>query len=196
MSDAQAAAFGVEDSGVDLVVFVDRSCGGCAPCGSGATLWCASPSVTGRVLTAPFPAVLAPALRTALLGAAALAAAPDVATVLMAVAAEGPLPVLARAVSSSRLVAGPDLAAPELRAELGRLEPSGRARVVVAGADVRAAVRAVRRGGIVCVADQTARLPSVTELVQREVSLVGARDVAGVLSHLSEADWSAAVAAA
>jgi hypothetical protein len=196
MSDTQAAAFGVEYSGIDLVVFVDRSCGGCAPCTSGGTLWCARPSVTGRVLTTPFPAVLAPALRTALLGAAALAAAPDVATVLMAVAAEGPLPVLARAASSARLVVGPDLAAPELRAELLRLEPSGRARVVVAAGDVRAAVRAVRRGGFVCVADHTARLPSITELVQREVSLVGARDVAGVLSHLSEADWSAAVAAA
>lgn len=52
--------------------------------------------------------------------------------------------------------------------------PTGRADVVVTLFQAREAVRAVRRGGTVCLPLAEVDAPSVTELVQREVRLVGA----------------------
>jgi hypothetical protein len=54
----------------------------------------------------------------------------------------------------------------------------------------------VRRGGRVFVICADAALPSMTELVQREVSLVVPQDVAAVADRIDPALWAAAVAAA
>lgn len=196
MTSTQRAAFGVDQVRAGEAILVDRACGACATCAAGARQQCSSPVAEGRALTAPFPQEVADTLLAAALAVAALAEAPQTGTVVVVTDESSPLAVLARAVTLTRVLVAPDLADAALRAELGRLEPSGRARVVVAGGDVRAAVRAVRRGGHVCVGDPALTLPSVTELVQREVTLVGPRDAAGVLTRVSPEAWSAVVAAA
>jgi hypothetical protein len=178
------------------VVLVDRSCGDCAACAAGAPLWCTRPDPEGRDLTAVFAAERADVLVAALTAAAALAEAPATSTVLVVGDEDGPLATLVRALVPTRVLVSPDPFAATTKAALGDLEPSGRAPVVVAGTDARAAVKAVRRGGHVCVGLPDARMPSVTELVQREVTLVGPRDVAGTVRRLGEPAWAAAVSAA
>lgn len=177
-------------------VFVDRSCGSCPACLTGARLWCLHPSEPGRDLTGPVPADRVDTLTAALSAAAALAEAPTAGTVLAIGDEDGPLAILVRAVTDAHVLVVPDPFGSDVKERLGRLEDSGRAPVVVAGADVRAAVRAVRRGGHVCVGVPTDKQPSVTELVQREVTLVGPRDVAGLIGRLDQDTWISAVAAA
>lgn len=177
-------------------VLVDGACGSCGSCMAGAGLHCTRPLAEGRVLTEPVPLAVAEELLAAIFAVAALTEVPETETVVVAAQDSSSLAVLVRAISPSRVLLATDLRDDTLRAELSRLEPSGRARVVVAGGDVRAAVRAVRRGGYVCVGGPALDLPSVTELVQREVSLVSPRDAAAVLDRVSAQVWSAAVAAA
>jgi threonine dehydrogenase-like Zn-dependent dehydrogenase len=194
MFDRPDVSLGIRRT-ADSVVLVDRSCGSCPSCAAGATLWCRRPSAEGRDLGSPFPADRAEAVASAIAGAAALAEAPPASTVLVVDREDGPLAVLARVVTAGRVV-GPDLSDADLRSALATTEPTGRAAVIVAGADARAAVKAVRRGGHVCVGQPGARLPSVTELVQREVTLVGPRDVAALVRRVGESAWAATVAAA
>jgi len=168
-------------------VLADHSCGECEACTAGSTLWCVAPTDEGRDLTPEVPEDRLADVAHALLAVAALREAPTPATVLALGDADGATAVLARALSSGRVVVAPD--AKTARDDLAD-EPTGRAAVVVAGADARAAVRAVRRGGHVCVPDATALLPSVTELVQREVTLVGPRDVVGVARRVDADLWA------
>ena len=178
------------------VVVVDRSCGACASCVAGAKLWCLAPVADGRELVPVFAVELAAALGPALAAAAALLEAPAATTVLVVDEQDGPLAVLVRALGPARVLVSPDPFDAETKALLADTEPSGRAPVIVAGADARAAVKAVRRGGHVCVGQPGGRMPSVTELVQREVTLVGPRDAAAVVRLVGEPAWAAAVAAA
>lgn len=189
----------VAPAGPGTVVLVDHSCDECDTCSAGAPLWCTSP-VPGRTATAPVPEAAGLVLRDAVLSAAAVLEAPARSTVLVAAAEGAPVVLLVRSVVDAVVLAGPHLADEALRARITAREPSGRAPVVVAGGDVRAAVRAVRRGGHVCVpwsdAPPALDRPSVTELVQREVTLVPPRQVAEVLQRLGGADWDAVVAVA
>lgn len=178
------------------VVLVDRSCGSCPCCRAGASLWCERPEVDGRELARPVPADRAEATYSALTAAAALIEAPSVSTVLVVGRPGGPLHVLARELTEARVLVSADPFDADLRAALASLEPTGRAPVVVAAADARAAVKAVRRGGHVCIGHPSDELPSVTELVQREVTLVGPRDVAGLVDRLGDSVWTALVTAA
>lgn len=189
----------VAPDGAGTVVLLDRSCGKCDTCSAGAMLWCTS-LTSGRAVTTPVPAQAGPVLRDAVLLAAAVLEAPRCATVLVAAPEGAPVVRLIRSVVDAMVLAGGNLTDDTLRARVAAREPSGRASVVVTGGDGRAAVRAVRRGGHVCVGSSTSSpalpLPSVTELVQREVTLVSPRQVAEVLSRLSDDDWKAAVALA
>ena len=180
----------------DGVVLVDRSCGTCASCTADAPLWCVRPQVDGRDLTPPFAAELVDALGAALAGAAALVEAPAASTVLVVDEQHGPLAILVRAIGPARVLVSPDPFDLETKSALAEIEPSGRAPVVVAGPDARAAVKAVRRGGHVCVGDPGVRMPSVTELVQREITLVGPRDIAAVVRRVGDSAWAATVTAA
>jgi len=174
------------------VVLVDHACGGCAACAAGATLWCLHPTVEGHDLSPEVPLSRAADLVGALLAVAALQEVPASETVLVHGDADGATAMLVRSFAAGRVVVASDLVA--VRDELAT-ETTGRAAVVVAGKDARGAVRAVRRGGHVCVADPTAVLPSVTELVQREVTLVGPLDVVGVARRVDAGLWAAAAAA-
>lgn len=174
------------------VVLVNHACGGCGACAAGATLWCLEPADEGHDLTPEVPLSSAVDLVDALLAAAALQEVPASETVLVHGDADGATAVLVRALAAGRVVVASDLVA--ARDELAT-EATGRAAVVVAGRDAQSAVRAVRRGGYVCVTDSTAMLPSVTELVQREVTLVGPLDAVGVARRVDASTWAAAAPA-
>ena len=73
----------------------------------------------------------------------------------------------------STVLASDSSKSPETQDALAELSASGRADVVVTWDRAREAARAVRRGGVVCVGTVGAEMPSVTEVVQREVVLVG-----------------------
>jgi hypothetical protein len=92
---------------------------------------------------------------------------------------------LARLAHAGPLLFARDAADPALRQELAQLSELGRADVIVATGQARAAVKAVRRGGTVFLAAARVDAPSVTEFVQREVRLVGARDVRPFLEALT-----------
>ncbi|MCR6030138.1 hypothetical protein GGQ22_01605 [Nocardioides sp. zg-579] len=187
----------VVDAAVEgATVLVDRSCGRCGTCRAGAGLWCSVPAAEGRSVSPRVPVAAAAALRAGVLAAAALLEAPRARTTLVVAEPGSPTAVLAGRMLDGLVLAAPSLTDEAVRAQVAEREPSGRAAVVMAGADVRSAVRAVRRGGHVCVvhASPDSR-PSVTELVQREVTLLAPRQVTPVLDRLSEPDWAAAVAA-
>ena len=172
------------------VVLIDRACGSCASCAAGSTLWCLALATGGRDLTPELPRMRVEALADALVAVAALYAVAGPATVLLVRDPQGPAALLARVLLDDRVVIVPDVAAARERLAA---EPTGRASVVVADADV---ARAVRRGGHVVVTSRPATLPTVTELVQREVSLVVPQDVTAVADRIDPALWAAAVAAA
>lgn len=173
------------------VVLLDHACGACWACSAGAGLWCLSPTTSGRDISPEVPEGRLVDVVGALASVAALRAAPASSVTLLLADPTAAVAVLAKAVAPGRFVAAADPA--EARTALADV-PTGRAAVVVAGRDARVAVRAVRRGGHVCVADPTAELPSVTELVQREVTLVGPRDVAGLASRIDGDLWTALAA--
>ncbi len=102
--------------------------------------------------------------------AAVLAAnlSPD--AVLVVLASDPSLVDLCRAVHPGPVLAADDAAS--LRGEI--LTPTGRADAVVTTAAAQRAVRAVRRGGVVCLPWAEVDAPTVTEVVQREVRLVSA----------------------
>lgn len=178
------------------VVFVDRSCGDCASCTAGAPSWCLHPTTDGGDLTTEGATRSDDVLRAALAGAAALLEVPAPSTVLVIGEPDGALAILVRALLAVRVVASPDPFDAATRSALAAVEPTGRAPVVVAGRDARAAVKAVCRGGHVCVGDRGALMPSVTELVQREVTLVGPRDLGAVVRRAGQTAWAAATRAA
>ena len=178
------------------VVLVDRSCGDCAVCAAGATLWCRCPLEQGRDLAPAVAAHRAAALGEVLSAAAAFLEAPPASSALVVDEEDGPLAILIRALCDTQVLVAPDPFAASLKAQLAELEPTGRASVVVVRSDAKAAVKAVRRGGHVCVGDPDGPMPSVTELVQREVTLIGPRSVAGLIHSVGAAVWDAAVRAA
>ena len=174
-------------------VLVDHACGACAACAAGAGLWCLTPDAEARDLSPELPTERVAELAEAMLAVAALAAAPVAEAVLVVADPGGPTAALARGLVAGHVVVAPEPAA--ARAEFVG-EPTGRAAVVVAGADARAAVRVVRRGGHVCLTAAVTTLPSITEVVQREVTLVSPRDVAALAARIDADLWAAAVAAA
>jgi D-arabinose 1-dehydrogenase-like Zn-dependent alcohol dehydrogenase len=177
------------------VVLIDHACDACAECRAGARLWCRTPVDDGRVLTPELPTGAVASLVDALLAVAGLDEVRERAAgaVLVLSDPEGATAVLVRRLAVSRVVVATDPKA--ARAELAA-ERTGRAAIVVTAADCRTAVRAVRRGGHVCVTNPNAILPSVTELVQREVTLVSPRDVARVAVRIDIELWATAASAA
>jgi threonine dehydrogenase-like Zn-dependent dehydrogenase len=163
---------------------VDISCGSCEACVAGARLWCDDPRQEGRVLVSTrvgsaaasvSALLLADAVRSAELGG-------DEVVLVLGGGEARAAAALVRRIHPGEVLVASDAKDAALREQLDALRPSGRADVVAAAADDRTAVRAVARGGDVCLAGEAAPASSVTELVQREVRLVGPRDVAGLVA--------------
>jgi hypothetical protein len=169
---------------------IDARCGVCASCGVGRDYWCLGGRESGPVLA---EIALVPdhgLARRWISALAALAAArhepADTLLVLTDVS-----PDLATELVTSwhagDVVVASDVRDPEMRHRLARLSSTGRAPLVFTATDIRAAVRAVERGGQVCGPDDGRMLPSVTELVQRDVTLVSPKAIGSLVTGSS---WS------
>jgi D-arabinose 1-dehydrogenase-like Zn-dependent alcohol dehydrogenase len=170
----------------DIVRVEDRSCDACPACRSGRPLWCTHLGAA-REVAAPVTALTPEEVLRSLCAAAAFTAAriaPD-ATVLVIDDATGPLSLgeLLPRLHPGPVVATADAADPQARARIAEISAHGRADAAVVTYAARAAVKSVLRGGTVCLPADPVDAPSVTELVQREVRLVGARSLLDVLAR-------------
>lgn len=159
---------------------VDRSCGVCRTCVVGARYWCPEPLKRGETLLTTPANVVPTSILTALTAMSAVIAAKLTPQSTVLVLSPLGHEVIARIVGF--IHAGPILSAAEagdqqVRRRLADLTVTGRADAVVALRDGREAVKAVVRGGTVCLPDSPLRCPSIAELVQREVRLVGPQDL-------------------
>jgi hypothetical protein len=109
--------------------------------------------------------------------------------VLLVLAPKGAdgLAALLRLVHAGPVLFANDATDSALRAKIADLSATGRADAVASLCLAREAVRAVSRGGIVCLSKSVVDLPSVTELAQREVKLVSPRDVALLVQTIGRA---------
>ena len=167
------------------VVIVDRSCGICTTCKSGFLLWCTD-NGNERELMAPITSMDPHSLLRSLTACAAFAVAsvdPSAAVLVLDEASNDPMSIkaLLRSIHPGFVVATSDPADAGARKALAQVSSHGRADVVVASHLARAAVKAVVRGGIVCLPADAVEGPTVTELVQREVQLIGARSIQDLL---------------
>lgn len=180
------------------VQLLDVRCRRCAACHAGRDYWCLEERESGSVLAEVEGVVDAELVRRWASTLAGLAVARrDSAAALLVLADASPEPVvdLVARWHGGPVVVASDARSPGMRERLARLSGTGRAPLVLTVTDVRAAVRAVERGGQVCGPDAQAPLPSVTELVQRDVTLVSPRDVDALVERGSWADLAAGLTA-
>jgi hypothetical protein len=161
------------------------ACRACPTCLSGQPLWCADPvSEPVQRLEWAMTAGASPAL-SALACSAAFARADvssDHAVLVLGDDTWSTLVTLIEGQHGGSVLVAVDPRDPDVTSILAANRPAGRADVVVTPSRVRAAVKAVRRGGRVCTsaaADTDVDMPTITEVVQREVAIVGAGDVVG-----------------
>jgi hypothetical protein len=173
----------------------DVSCDQCVECVAGFALWCRTPTLDGPVvleLDQPerqegFGGADGGEGLLRLLGATAALSGAQVqpnAVVLVLDDDFQTLGRLVRLVHAGPVLATADAADPDVRVRLAGLTASGRADVVVTTRQARTAVKAVIRGGVVCLPAASVIAPTVTELVQREVRMVGATDIVALLRRV------------
>lgn len=153
----------------------DASCNSCTACTSQNDYWCTAPSAVGDPLGALDGTVPATWVRrwvTVLSALAVTGSGGDDLVLLLSRTPSDRAVDLVRTVHPGTVLAT-DGSNDASRAVLREASATGRAQVVVALQDARAAVRSVQRGGCVCAPDAPVALPTVTELVQRDVRLVG-----------------------
>ncbi len=166
-------------------VLSDAACDACEVCLAGRRTWCSDPLTepTERLAWSLDAEANGALTALACLAAFVMANVPnDQAVLVLGSTAGTPIARLIERAHSGLVVVAEDPRDPQVTCLLAENRPSGRADAVVTHARVREAVKAVRRGGHVCVAsaDDTGHdMPSVTEVVQREVAIVGAGDVSG-----------------
>jgi hypothetical protein len=91
---------------------------------------------------------------------------------------------LLRLVHWGSVFAANDLRDAALKKQLLALTRTGRADVIVSLDGGRDAVMAVKRGGTVCLPEAVLNMPTITELAQREVRMVGPRDMAALVDKV------------
>lgn len=190
------AGVDVRLTGTGSAAVIDVSCGRCAACTSGSDLWCSRPHSDGEVLVEVPAAHGETATQSLLVADAVRCAEPadEHAVLVLGGAAAVAAAALVRLMQSGAVLTARDARDPEVRGALAVARPSGRADVVACVHDDRAAVRAVARGGDVCIAFGGPATTSVTELVQREVRLLGPRSLTALLTVLGRPAAEAALA--
>ncbi len=170
----------------DHYLLLDHACGRCPSCEEGWTVWCEQPTA-GQPLCW-VPAEHSPSEVSSLLEAvsAFLSARVESKAVVLAIAPEGGVTILdaLTLVHSGPVLLASDPRDPSVKSRLAGLNEAGRADAVVSLRSGRDAVRAVKRGGTVCLPDTAVEMPTVTELAQREVRLVGPRDLAELVKKV------------
>ena len=159
----------------------DHACGACATCTAGWPLHCSSPSDDGDVVLVVAGDDARATLRRVTASSSLASLAPDPTSVVLCLDdAAGVGPTLAdfvRGLHPGPVVEATSPTDPKALSALAALSPLGRADIVVSTRDARSAVKAVRRGRWVCLPLDDVESPSVTEVVQREVTLVAARSL-------------------
>lgn len=185
------------DPGRGLVL--DHSCQSCAICAAGSPVWCQTPIRIGRILC-KYPTILsATEVLAKLMTLSALVAAElSASDVVLAITPGNPAGLLRLAglVHQGPLLSAANPKDPSVKMALAHLTSTGRADAVLSTHSVRAAVRAVSRGGCVCVPDRVADPTTVTEFVQRELRLVGPRELDRTVRKVGQSSIEAALAAA
>lgn len=188
--DTESRGLLIQDVGTSTRL-VDARCGACAACDAGRDYWCLAPRDDGPVVAELGVAYDLQTVRRWTSALAALAAARQEPGAALLVLADGPADLVAQLVAPFHrgpVVVAPHARDPAMRNRLAVLSATGRAPLAFTVTDVRAAVRAVERGGQVCGPDDGLMLPSVTDLVQRDVRLVSARGIDALVAGTS---WSA-----
>lgn len=152
------------------------ACGRCRECQAGLSAWCRQTGGPEDVAAVGFGAGdptrdLAGVACLSAVDRAGLGAA-DHLVILLSDGLPAWLPTAVGILTGAVVHAVGDLRDGDLKREL-TTRPTGRADCVVVHRAVAAGVRAVRRGGVVCVGTTSPDMPTVTELVQREVRLIG-----------------------
>jgi hypothetical protein len=165
-----------------VVTLLDHSCGACPECTAGWPLYCTSirdEGVTALVTAGNNPEAV---LRRVTTASALAALAPDSARVVLCLdeaSPEGPtLADFVRCVYPGPVLEATSPTDPHVVQALAGSTSLGRADIVVTTSQARAAVKAVRRGRWVCLPFAEVVAPTITELVQREVTLVAPRALA------------------
>ena len=161
----------------------DHACGNCEACLRGVLLSCTEPWAVGVEILrgAVEPDVMLRAV-TAAAAFTSSGAAPD--AVVLVLSDTPTLAKLIRTIHTGPVLESTSSADPDVRAALQGLTPTGRPDVVVTDRQGRAAVKAVVRGGMVALPFAEVDAPSVTELVQREVTLVGPKAVQDLVNRV------------
>lgn len=161
----------------------DHACGNCESCLRGVLLRCTEPWPVGVEILRG--SVDPDTMMRAVTAAAAFASsgASDDAVVLV-VADQPTLGRLIRTIHPGTVIETDSTADAAVRAQLKDLTPTGRPDVVVTDRQGRAAVKAVVRGGSVALPWAAVDAPTVTELVQREVTLVGPKAVQDLVNRV------------
>lgn len=164
----------------------DRSCGRCDVCQLGWSVWCEQMG-EGRALCS-IPTQLSVSFATAMLMAtsALMVANLDGSAVVAVFSPLGDEALfrLVQLVHRGTVVATSDLRDPVFKSYIAGISVTGRPDAIVTVSGGRDAVMAVKRGGIVCLANSVADMPSVTELAQREVRVLGPRDLSAVVEFI------------
>jgi len=184
----QAGALTATRRGENVVV-QDRSCESCATCKSGFRLWCTQPG-DACDLFSPVTRLDPRDLLRSLTASAAFLEARVVSHAVVLVldhASDDPMSLenVLRKLHPGAVFATSDASDKDIRVCIADASENGRADAVVASHLARDAIKAVVRGGIVCLPADSVESPTVTELVQREVRLVGARSVHDLLERVA-----------
>jgi hypothetical protein len=175
-------------AGENGIRLVDVRCGDCAACAAGRDWWCLGARESGPLLAEIAGASDVGLVRGWTSALAALAAGRHEPAATLLVLADGSPELVTELVSlwhPGAVVIASHARDPEMRHRLSELTETGRAPLVLTVTDVRAAVRAVERGGQVYGPDDGMFLPSVTELVQRDVTLAPAKSVDALVTGSS-----------
>ncbi len=161
----------------------DHACGNCEACLRGVLLSCTEPWAVGvEILRGSVePDVM---LRGVTAAAAFASSGVPADAVVLVLADEPTLARLIRMIHDGPILEAASSADPDVRAALQELTPTGRPDVVVTDRQGRAAVKAVVRGGMVVLPFAEVDAPSVTELVQREVTLIGPKAVQDLVNRV------------
>lgn len=159
----------------------DVSCGTCPACRAGRDYWCSAPLLTGTPLGTLRGDVAVDLVRrwTTVMCALLDAEVPqDDAVLVLTQEPSDEVVRLVAGVHDGLVLTSADGRDEHTRDVLASASPTGRAQVVIALRDARTAVRSVQRGGTVCLPDAPVDAPTVTELVQRDVRLLGPSSLA------------------
>lgn len=163
---------------------LDASCGACDRCTDGLDFWCTSPSFENEgTLLAELGLMPSEHTLMVVLGLTALAGRSPVRTPVLIETPEVEIAQrIAALLAPAQTFVTDDSRGVETRKQLAAASRTGRAGTVLNVVDHGKAVRAVERGGVVVVTPSAAVRATLTEIVQRELSVVGVTSLAHLRS--------------